>query len=205
MRGRLTQGALGLLAACWAVGAWAQSGATATGAMPSMPRAGNATSTSSVTPATPTMAAGAVARSDRKFMREAAGGGLFEVQASQLAASKSGDEAVKRFAAMLVEHHTAVNNELKQLAAAKGVELPAEPPGDKRRLLDKLGKQSGAEFDREYVREVGLKDHEKDIKAFEKASKDARDPQLKAFVDKTLPVLREHLAQAQKLPQAARR
>ena len=41
-----------------------------------------------------------------------------------------------------------------------------------------------------------------DIRKFEKASKDVKDPQLKAWIDKTLPHLREHLAKAQALPQA---
>ena len=55
------------------------------------------------------------------------------------------------------------------------------------------------------MREVGIKAHEKDIKLFEKASKDVKDAELKAFVDKTLPQLREHLAAAQKLPQAGKK
>jgi putative membrane protein len=39
---------------------------------------------------------------------------------------------------------------------------------------------------------------------FEKASKDVKDAELKAFVDKTLPTLREHLAMAEKLPQSGK-
>jgi putative membrane protein len=39
---------------------------------------------------------------------------------------------------------------------------------------------------------------------FEKASKDVKDPELKGFVDKTLPLLREHLAAAEKLPQSGK-
>jgi len=84
------------------------------------------------------------------------------------------------------------------------VELPAAPPRALRKDIEKLGKKSGAEFDRDFVREVGIKAHEKDVKLFEKASKDVKDAQLKAFVDKTLPVLREHLAMAQKLPQSGK-
>jgi putative membrane protein len=143
-----------------------------------------------------------VARGDRKFIVNAAESGLFEVQVSQLAASKATDPNVKSFASMLVDHHTAANNELTQLANMKGVELPAAPPRGLRKDVEKIGKKTGSEFDRDYVREVGIKAHEKDIKMFEKASKDLKDPQLKAFADKTLPKLREHLAAAQKLPQS---
>lgn len=145
-----------------------------------------------------------VARGDRKFIEEAASSGMFEVQVSQLAASKASDANVKSFASMLVDHHTAANNELVKIANAKGVELPAAPKRALRRDIEKLGKKNGAEFDRDYVREVGLKAHEKDIKLFEKASKDVKDAELKAFVDKTLPTLREHLAAAQKLPQSGK-
>jgi putative membrane protein len=145
-----------------------------------------------------------IARGDRKFIDQAANSGMFEVQVAQLAVSKATDPNVKSFASMLVDQHTAANNELVKIANAKGVELPAAPKHSLRREIEKLGKKNGAEFDRDFVREVGLKAHEKDIKAFEKASKDVKDADLKAFVDKTLPVLREHLAAAEKLPQSGK-
>lgn len=143
-----------------------------------------------------------VARGDRKFMQEAAEAGLFEVQAAKLASTKASDPEVKKFAEMLVEQHTKSNEELAQLAQSKAVELPATEPRAKRKDIENLGKKQGAEFDKAFVREVGLKAHEKDIKKFQDASKDVKDPELKAFVGKTLPVLQEHLAQAKQLPQA---
>jgi putative membrane protein len=146
-----------------------------------------------------------IARGDRKFIEDAANGGMFEVQIAQLAASKAQDANVKSFASMLVDHHTAANNELVKIANAKGVELPAAPKRSLRRDIEKLGKKNGAQFDREFVRNVGIKAHEKDIKMFQKASKDVKDPDLKAFVDKTLPVLQQHLAAAQKLPQSGKK
>jgi putative membrane protein len=146
----------------------------------------------------------ALTRSDRKFVQKAAESGMFEVQVAQLASAKATDAQVKSFASMLVDHHTKANNELVQLANAKKVELPPGPPRGMRRDIEKLGKKSGAEFDRDFVREVGIKAHEKDIKLFEKAGKDLKDPELKAFAARTLPVLQEHLAQAQKLPQSGK-
>jgi putative membrane protein len=145
-----------------------------------------------------------LARGDRKFIEHAAGGGMFEVQVGQLAAAKASDANVKSFAGMLVDQHTAANNELVKIANAKGVELPAAPPHALRRDIEKLGKKNGDEFDRDFVRNVGIKAHEKDIKMFEKARKDVKDADLKAFIDKTLPTLREHLAAAEKLPQSGK-
>ena len=54
-------------------------------------------------------------------------------------------------------------------------------------------------FDKEFIREVGIDDHRKDIKLFEKASKNADDPQIKAFAAKTLPALVNHREHAQDL------
>jgi putative membrane protein len=145
-----------------------------------------------------------MAKGDRKFVQDAAGSGMFEVQAAQLASTKASDPNVKSFAGMLVDHHTKTNDELTKLANAKGVELPAAPPRAQRREVEQMGKKQGQEFDREFVRNIGIKAHEKDIKLFEKASKDLKDPELKAFATKALPTLKEHLAMAQKLPQAGK-
>jgi putative membrane protein len=139
-----------------------------------------------------------VARGDRKFIEEAAGGGMFEVQVGQLASTRASSPDVKSYAGMLVDQHTKANDELVQLANAKGVELPAAPPRAMRNEIDKLGKKKGADFDKAFI-DVAVKDHQKDVKTFEKASKDLKDPELKAWADKTLPTLKEHLAAAQKL------
>lgn len=145
-----------------------------------------------------------LARSDRKFIQDAAESGMFEVEVAQLGASKATDPAVKDFANKLVQDHQQANNELVQLANSKHVELSAAPDRAKRHATEKLGKKSGAEFDKDFVKEVGIKDHEKDIRKFEKAANDVKDPELKAWVQKTLPHLREHYAIAQKLPEAGK-
>jgi putative membrane protein len=145
-----------------------------------------------------------LARSDRKFIEDAAEGGMFEVQVAQMAESKAHDPAVKDFATKLVQDHQQANNELVQLANSKKVELPAAPSRGQRHAVEKLGKMSGADFDRHFVQEVGIKDHEKDIKKFEKAAEKVKDPDLKAWVQKTLPHLREHYALAQKLPESGK-
>jgi putative membrane protein len=138
---------------------------------------------------------------DRKFVTEAAAGGMFEVQVSKLAADKASDPAVKTFAAMLMTDHSNANDELKAFASAHNLTLPASLPKELQAQIDKLQKASGEDFDKQYAQTVGIKDHRQDIARFEKASGDAKNPELKAWVDKTLPTLKEHLAAAQKLSQ----
>lgn len=145
-----------------------------------------------------------IARGDRRFMQKAAEHGMFEVQIAQLAAAKAIDPQVKSFAGKLVDDHTAANNELVQLANSYGVELPAAPPRGMRRDIEKLGKKGGAEFDRDFVRHIGMKAHEKDIRMFERAARHVKDPQLRAWADRSLPKLREHLQMAQALPQSGK-
>lgn len=145
-------------------------------------------------------AAGPLNTAEKTFVAKAAAGGLYELEAAKLAVDKATDPAVKSFATMLVDHHSAANAELKALAAMREVKLPDEVPPDKKQAIDKLRTQSGAEFDREFVQQVGIKDHQHDIKLFEDASRDAKDAQLKSWIDKTLPTLKGHLAAAEKLP-----
>jgi putative membrane protein len=63
--------------------------------------------------------------------------------------------------------------------------------GKHRESVEKLSKFSGAEFDREYMRQQ-LKAHEKAISLFERQANSGKDTELKAFASNTLPALREH-------------
>jgi putative membrane protein len=143
------------------------------------------------------------ALTDRSFIANAAVGGMYEVAVGQVAAERASDAAVKSYAGMLVEQHTAANNELAQLATARGIALPAKLPAAKQSVIDRLAKAPAGSFDRQFVQQVGLKDHQTDIRLFEKAAKSGRDPEVKAWAAKTLPTLREHYAQAQQLQGAA--
>jgi putative membrane protein len=70
--------------------------------------------------------------------------------------------------------------------------------GKHREAMDKLAKLSGADFDREYMRNQ-VKDHEKAVALFERQANSGSDADLKAFATKTLPTLREHHQMARDL------
>jgi putative membrane protein len=135
-------------------------------------------------------------RSDRKFVEEAANGGLTEVELGKLAQQKASNAQVKEFGARMVQDHSKANDELKQLAQSKGVDVPAAPGKSQQKELDKLNKLTGSKFDHEYMAHM-LSDHRKDVSEFQKVSKSSKDSDVKAFADKTLPTLQEHLKLAQ--------
>ncbi|MDX6694652.1 MAG: putative rane protein [Blastocatellia bacterium] len=128
---------------------------------------------------------------DRKFMTNAATGGMEEVELGRLAAGKAQSADVKKFGQKMVDDHSQANTELKQLAARKGVTLPAGMMDDQKADKDKLSKLSGAEFDREYMKMM-VDDHDKDVKEFKDEADDGSDADLKSFAAKTLPTLQEH-------------
>jgi putative membrane protein len=129
---------------------------------------------------------------DKKFTKEAAIGGLTEVELGKLAQQKASSDAVKQFAQKMVDDHTKANEELKQVATKEGLEVPDAPDKKNQSRIDKLAKLSGPDFDKAYIKDQ-LKDHKQDIKKFEGESKNGTVPGVKDFATKTLPTLEQHL------------
>jgi putative membrane protein len=128
---------------------------------------------------------------EQQFVKKAAAGGLAEVKLSELADDRASDPKVKDFAKQMVIDHTQANNELKPIAEASKIPVATKLQGEHEVAYQRLEKLSGAKFDAAYI-QIMVSDHDKTVSAFEEASSKLQDPPLKAFVDKTLPVLRQH-------------
>src|SRR4051794_33104428 len=87
-------------------------------------------------------------KDDSEFAVKAATGGMMEVQLGQIAQSKASDQRVKDFGNMMVQDHSAANDELKRLASAKNVTLPADVTDKQKKEIDDLNKKNGADFDK---------------------------------------------------------
>lgn len=135
---------------------------------------------------------------DKKFFKDAASGGMMEVQLGQLAKDKALSQEVKDFGARMVTDHGKANDELKQLAQQKKWTLPTKLERKHKSMVDKVQKASGAEFDKIYMKSM-VKDHSKDVEEFRKATQKVKDPELKAWAEKTLPVLEQHQQMAKDL------
>jgi putative membrane protein len=78
---------------------------------------------------------------------------------------------VKDFGAMMVSDHGKAGEDLKAVAAKQGVKLPLALDVKHEEIVNKLGKLSGAAFDKAYIDEM-VKAHMKDASAFEKGLKE---------------------------------
>ena len=143
-------------------------------------------------------AASGVAAADQAFVKEAAIGGMAEVDLGQLAASKASNPDVKQFGQRMVDDHGKANDELKSWASQKSVNLPTELDAKHKAEHAKLEKLSGDAFDRAYMTSM-VADHNKDVAEFQKQSKSAKDPDLKAWAAKTLPTLQDHQKSAKEI------
>lgn len=141
---------------------------------------------------------GQLSSSDYKFAKEAATGGMFEVQAGNVAASNSGNSAVQQFGQRMVNDHGKAGQQLAQIAAQKGATLPTTITTKQQKELDKLSKLKGTHFDKDYMAEM-VKAHKADEKLFKRASEDIKDPDLKAWATTTLSMVQNHLKMAEDL------
>jgi putative membrane protein len=135
---------------------------------------------------------------DKKFLKDAALGGMMEVELGKLAVKKASSDAVKQFAQKMVDDHTKANEELKQIASQANIGVPDSLDSKHQSRIDKLSKLSGTEFDRAYIKDQ-LKDRQQDVKEFQNEAENSNHEEVKNFASKTLPTLQEHLSMAKDL------
>jgi putative membrane protein len=121
---------------------------------------------------------------DKSFMKEAAKGGQMEVDMGKMAQQKGKNADVKKIGSTMVADHTKANNELMAIAKKKGVDLSKEKPA--------AHSMGDANFDKDYINMM-VKDHEKDLSAFQAEAKNGTDADVKAFASKTSAVIKKHL------------
>jgi putative membrane protein len=143
-------------------------------------------------------ASAALSAADRDFAQKAASGGLAEVQAAQLAEQRATSPQIKQFAQRMVTDHTAANTQLQQIAKQADIDLPSQPSGKDATEEQKLRGLNGTAFDQAYA-QGQLRDHQETVELFKKEASSGEDPALKAFAQKTLPILQQHLQMAEAL------
>jgi putative membrane protein len=140
-------------------------------------------------------APGALSAQDRQFVAKALLGNKSEVDLGNLALKKAKAANVKEFAQMMVSDHSKAFDELMSLASAKGLPADTAATSEQMAVKEKLMKSSGKQFDKDYM-SVMVMDHEKARDDFQLESTSGSDAELKAYAQKYLDGITQHLQKA---------
>jgi predicted outer membrane protein len=136
---------------------------------------------------------------DEKAVKDMAMADMAEVATGKLAQSKGQSAEVKAFGQQMIDDHGAALAKVQALAQARGVTLPTELDSKHKSMSAKLEKLSGAEFDKAYMAQAGVKDHTDTHKKLVADAKKIKDPEVKALADQHMPVVEQHLKAAQQM------
>lgn len=140
-----------------------------------------------------TAAGPAGATTDEGFVSNAAIGGLYEVEAGRIASERSANPEVKALGQKMVADHTKAGAELKPIAERLNLAVPAALDERHRGLIDNLRGATDQDFDRVYLQQQEAAHNETNALLSTYASSGGQ-ADLKAWAEKTLPVIHAHQA-----------
>ena len=126
-----------------------------------------------------------------------------EIAQAKLAQSKSKDEKVKQFAAMMIAHHGEAKQKqakLKIKPAESGVSTAMQVDADS--TLNALKADTGKDFDQTYIT-AQVTGHQKVLDTInDKLLPNVKNPELKAYLEEIKPRVEEHLKKAKALQES---
>ncbi len=134
---------------------------------------------------------------DLRFIDEAILTAAMGVETANMALEVSADPTLLAYARSAARDYRALAAELARIAQSKGVQpeqrLPEAPEVTKLRSL------KGAEFDRMFVQIVAVDANRQALALFQRQAEIGKDPALRAFAKRTLPMLEERLSQGKSM------
>lgn len=140
-------------------------------------------------------------RASESFIKQAAKDNNSEISLAEAGATKAQNQELKSLCQQLQQDHTQANQQLQGIAQKYGVTLGQTTWLQKHEINRFEKETAGAEFDKKLATEF-LRDHQKDLAKFEKASSDVQASDVKQYVDTMLPKLREHFQHAESVARA---
>lgn len=135
---------------------------------------------------------------DKAFIAKVSQGGMFEVNAGQLAAEQGDKQDIKDQGATEAHDHKLVGDKLKSIASDAGVTFPDALNPMFQKELDDLKALSGKAFDTAYLKDMESI-HAKDGAAFAKEAASGSNPKLKAFAAETHRIVVRHIGELKAL------
>jgi putative membrane protein len=133
------------------------------------------------------------------FLQKAAISNQFEINTSQLVDQRSTNKDVKSLAAMLIKDHTKAGQEMRSLVTAQNLSMPSTTLDQMHeKKFEKLQALKSTDFDREFST-TQIDAHREAVNLFQAYARNGENASVKNWASKTLPVLRKHLADAQRI------
>lgn len=129
---------------------------------------------------------------DAQFMVDAADINLAEVSMGKLASTQGMTKEVRDLGEMMTREHQKAYDDLAALAKKKNITIPAAASDASQSKYNNLAEKKGSDFDKDFC-DAMVSGHKDAIDKFEKASKDATDPDIQTWAANMLPALRMHL------------
>jgi putative membrane protein len=146
---------------------------------------------------------GDLSNTDKAFLRSAAEADMTEAHVGKMAQDKSSADSIKNFGQSLVQDRTKAYEELTALANKTGVNIPKGIDIRRIRTIEDLTREKGSAFDRDFAMHE-VQDHRRTIAEFKREADKGRNADLKAYAQKMIPTLEEHLRKAEELEKSER-
>jgi putative membrane protein len=133
------------------------------------------------------------------FITEAANSDMFEIQSSKLAQEKK-DTKANEFANKMIADHTTSTDAIKSMVQSGKVkaDIPTSLDSKHQSMLDKLKGLNGDDFEKQY-RSDQISGHKDTVDLYKRYAKSGDNADLKAFAEKTLPIVEHHQKMAEDL------
>ena len=129
---------------------------------------------------------------DAEFVRRAAIANRFEIEEARLALAQGSDPRLKEFARTMVMDHGMALKDLEAASRMAGVTLPDRKFDEAHQAkINAISRKKGADFDQQY-RADQRQAHDDAITLLVAYQRSGKSEQLRAWVIKALPVVRQH-------------
>jgi predicted outer membrane protein len=135
------------------------------------------------------------ADSDQAFLKRALGVNEVELQLGHLASEYGASAEVKAMGAKMIDKHTQLGGQLRELAKEAGTSGDAELSQDQRETVARVESRSGADFDTTFKRTVD-DGHVKELAMYREESARASSPRLRALAEQRVATLQAGMANA---------
>ena len=150
------------------------------------------------------LASAATANTPEEYVKAAAMGDMYEIEAGKIAATRAKRGDVKMFGQMMIDMHTKTSDDLK--AALKDNNIAIAPPAalDDRRMgmLQNLRASGDSDFDLAYLHQQ-LAAHLESLTLHSQYAEHGDNAVLKAVAAKTKPVVQSHIDELKMIGGAA--